>query len=170
MLARQNCLRQICRVNAVRYAHTGRMRPAGAPSHTPERRTAATDTRTTVGTATVINVGDVPTVLPSKGKAEGMTREQVKNLTKEYKEYLQNPWKLSKAIERRLEKDRYEEALALVRMASSDGQVVVSWNILIDYFFRKQRLHGGMKLFNEVFPLRLSPSHTKNLTPFFLNR
>ena len=126
------------------------MRSAVAPSHKPEKRTAATDTKTTVGTATVINVGDVPTVLPSKGKGEGMTREQVKNLTKEYKEYLQNPWKLSKAIERRLERDRFEEALTLVRMASSDGQVVVSWNILIDYFFRKQRLHGAIKLFNEV--------------------
>lgn len=152
MLARQTCLRQICRANTVRYAHTARMRPAVASSRTPEKRSTPTD-KTTVGTATVINVGDIPTVLPSKGKAEGMTREQVKNLTKEYKEYLQNPWKLSKAIERRLEKDRSEEALALVRMASSDGQVVVSWNILIDYHFRKQRLHGAMKLFNEVCPL-----------------
>lgn len=153
MLARQFCLRQARSANAGRSVYPACTTPSCSPRrcYAAAGRPARTS-RTTIGTATVVDVDSVPTILKAKDNFEGLTKDVVRNLEKEYKNYLQNPWKLSEAIKNRLQKDRYEEALVLARRATKDGQVPVCWNILIDYLFRKQRLHAGIKLFNEVRP------------------
>ncbi|CAK7266769.1 hypothetical protein SEPCBS119000_002199 [Sporothrix epigloea] len=65
--------------------------------------------------------------------------------------YLQDAYTIGKAVEAMLKKEgKFDEALQLTRMASKDHKVVVSWNRLIDYQMRQQRLTGAMKLFNEM--------------------
>ena len=155
MLARQLCIRQALSVGAGRPVYLAR---ATLPSKLQKRcvstaqspRPSATGSRTTIGAATVVNVDSVPTIINSKASNEGLTKNELRNLEREYKNYLRNPYKLANSIRNRLDKNRYEEALVLARRASKDGQAVVSWNLVIDYTFRKQRLHAAIKLFNEV--------------------
>lgn len=161
MLTRQLCLQQMRYVSARRSAYAActvtpsTLRRGFAATRCLPARSPASGTRTKIGTATVVNVDSVPTILHSSDTSEGLTQNTIKNLEREYRDFLQNPWKLSEAIKGRLAKDRYEEALVLVRRASKDGQCVVCWNLVIGYTFQKQRLHAGIKLFNEV---RHSPS------------
>ena len=162
MLARQLCLRQARTANAGRLVYPACATPSLAPRRcynnaqgpargTRKRANPETGDRTTIGSATVINVDNIPTfVRAGDNTEEGLGRQMVRNLEKEYADYLQNPYKLSEAVKNRLNKDRYEEALVLARRASKDGQVPVVWNIMIDYLFQKQKLHAGIKLFNEV--------------------
>lgn len=71
---------------------------------------------------------------------------------KKHLEYLDNNYKIAEHVERTLERGDYDEALLLVREASRKGDVVVSWNHLIGYLMRNQRLHAAVKLYNEVCP------------------
>ena len=64
--------------------------------------------------------------------------------------HAQDPFKIAQIVENVLSKGRYDEALALARKASADRQCVVSWNHLINHQMETQRLHGAIKLFNEV--------------------
>lgn len=168
MLARQLLLRQARSAGAGRPAYlactTPRPRPQRRGVSTSQRtRPAATGSRTTIGAATAVNVDTVPTFVGTKSSNVGLTKNELRNLEREYKNYLQNPYKLANAVKNRLEKNRYEEALVLARRASKDGQVVVSWNLLIDYTFGKQRLHAAIKLFNEVPPSLWTCSCTQRL-------
>ena len=63
---------------------------------------------------------------------------------------MHDPFHVAKYIERILAKDRFEEALLTTRLASKDMTVVVSWNALIDYQLRHDRLRGALKLYNEM--------------------
>jgi pentatricopeptide repeat protein len=74
---------------------------------------------------------------------------------KKHLEYLDNNYKIAEHVERTLERGDFDEALLLVREASRKGDVTVSWNHLIGYLMRNQRLHAAVKLYNEV---RLPPS------------
>lgn len=71
---------------------------------------------------------------------------------KKHLEYLDNNYKIAEHVERTLERGDYDEALLLVREASRKGDVTVSWNHLIGYLMRNQRLHAAVKLYNEVCP------------------
>lgn len=64
--------------------------------------------------------------------------------------FLHDPYHIAKEVEKMLAKDRLEEATLLAQTASKSYQVPVSWNYLIDYQMRNQRLHAAMKLFNEM--------------------
>ncbi|CAK7267718.1 hypothetical protein SEPCBS57363_002733 [Sporothrix epigloea] len=86
------------------------------------------------------------------GEAEdSVNRTQLTVLAKQRLRYLQDPYTIGKAVEDMLKKDgKLDEALQLTRTASKDHKVVVSWNHLIDYQMRQQRLTGAIKLFNEM--------------------
>lgn len=168
MLARQLCLRQARCAGAGRpvylaHATLPSKLQTRCASTAPGRRIPTTGSRTTVGTATVVNIDSVPTFTNIKPTNAGLTTPQLKNLEREYKNYLQNPYKLAKAVQNRLSKDRYEEALVLTRKASGKDQVVVAWNHLIEYTFKEQRLNAAVKLFNEVRPFPRSCSRTRRL-------
>ena len=67
-------------------------------------------------------------------------------------QHLKDPFKIAEHVLRTLEKGRFEEAALLTRKASRDTKVTVSWNHLIDYQMRNQRLNSALKLYNEVLP------------------
>ncbi|KAG5945473.1 hypothetical protein E4U59_005726 [Claviceps monticola] len=61
-------------------------------------------------------------------------------------EHLNDSWAVAQRVEETLSKDRFDEALLLTQEASRDGQMVVSWNHLIEYMFKKQQLSQAIKM------------------------
>lgn len=79
--------------------------------------------------------------------------EKLKRATKKELQYTTDPYHIAENVANKLEENDYEKALMLTREASKNKQVVVSWNHLLSYEFKNQRLHSAIKLYNEVgFP------------------
>ena len=64
--------------------------------------------------------------------------------------YLNNNFKIAEHVLKTLERGAFDEALLLTRKASRDHKVTVSWNHLIDYLLKGQRLNAAIKLYNEM--------------------
>lgn len=90
---------------------------------------------------------------------EKQLKQMQRNVRKQL-QYMNDPWKIAKEVERMLEKDRYREALMLVEAISIYAGYVVSWNHLIDYQFKAGKGKAAVKLFNDVRPL--SSTYTAN--------
>ncbi|KAK8114806.1 pentatricopeptide repeat protein [Apiospora kogelbergensis] len=75
---------------------------------------------------------------------------------------MDDPYHIAKDVLLTLAKDRYDEAKFMVAKASGKKKnLTVSWNHLIDYQMRHQRLNGAIKLFNEMKKLFQVPNaHT----------
>lgn len=72
-------------------------------------------------------------------------------------QYLNNdPWKVAEYVRRALEAKKFDEAHLLVQKGSKDMQLVVPWNLLLEYLLDQQQVKAAIKLFNEV-GLRYSP-------------
>lgn len=65
-------------------------------------------------------------------------------------EIFPDPYHIAQHVSTALEKGRFDEALMMARMASRNAKVEVSWNHLIDYQMKNKRLHGAIKIYNEV--------------------
>jgi hypothetical protein len=65
-------------------------------------------------------------------------------------QYLADPLELANFVKQELTKDKEEEMLQLVRMASRSMQCVVSWNHIIGHSLRKGRVSHALKIYNEV--------------------
>ncbi|XXH05186.1 hypothetical protein Hte_011611 [Hypoxylon texense] len=65
-------------------------------------------------------------------------------------QYLKDPLHIAEYVSKTLGKDRFEEAALITRKASKNTKVVVSWNYLIDYQIRRDKLHAAIKLYNEM--------------------
>ncbi|KAI0549411.1 hypothetical protein F4679DRAFT_269155 [Xylaria curta] len=65
-------------------------------------------------------------------------------------EYLSDPLHIANRVKLALDKDNFELAALITRKASKDNNVTVSWNHLIDYQLQQGRLHGAVKLYNEM--------------------
>jgi len=76
--------------------------------------------------------------------------EKLEWVVKKHLQYLKDPLKIAEHVKATLDKDKFDEALLLTRNASRDALVTVSWNHLIDYQMKQQRLHGAIKLYNEM--------------------
>ncbi|KAJ9151741.1 Pentatricopeptide repeat protein [Pleurostoma richardsiae] len=76
--------------------------------------------------------------------------KQLAWVVRKHLEHMKDPYKIAQHVENTLRKDRFEEALAVTREASKGAQCVVSWNHLIEYHLQHQRLHAGIKLYNEM--------------------
>ncbi|KAK0623622.1 hypothetical protein B0T14DRAFT_602167 [Immersiella caudata] len=77
--------------------------------------------------------------------------QKIEFAVKKHLQYLsKDPFKIQEHVLRILEKGNFEEALLLVRKASRDTKITVSWNHLIDYEMKNQRLHAAIKLYNEM--------------------
>ncbi|KAM0274432.1 hypothetical protein ACHAQH_007840 [Verticillium albo-atrum] len=63
---------------------------------------------------------------------------------------MDDPFVIAQHVHRTLAKDRYDEALLLVQKASKTAQCVVSWNHLIDYQMKKQKLNAAIRLLNDM--------------------
>lgn len=95
--------------------------------------------------------GETKEIEEAEEAEDSVNRTQLTVLAKQRLRYLQDAYTIGKTVEAMLKKDgKFDEALQLTRVASKDHKVVVSWNHLIDYQMRQQRLTGAIKLFNEV--------------------
>ncbi|KAI5928362.1 hypothetical protein F4810DRAFT_716987 [Camillea tinctor] len=65
-------------------------------------------------------------------------------------QYLKDPVLISEHVKRTLAKGQFEEAALVVRNASRNTKVTVSWNYLIDYQLQADRIHAAFRLFNEM--------------------
>lgn len=89
--------------------------------------------------------------------------EKLKRATRKELQYTTDPYHIAENVANKLEEKNFEKALMLTREASKDKQVVVSWNHLIAYELKNQKLGSAIKLYNEVsFP---SPSSLRRI-PF----
>ncbi|ROW12230.1 hypothetical protein VMCG_00368 [Cytospora schulzeri] len=77
-------------------------------------------------------------------------QERMKRATKIELQYANDPYHIAENVVTKLKRGEFEKALVLTREASRDKQCVVSWNHLIEYEFKKFRLHSAMKLYNEM--------------------
>ncbi|KAI4655607.1 hypothetical protein J4E93_000321 [Alternaria ventricosa] len=64
--------------------------------------------------------------------------------------HLQDPLELATFVRNELKKDRVEEMLQLVRMASHSMQCIVSWNHIIDHYLAKERVNDAIKVYNDM--------------------
>ncbi|KAJ5024864.1 PPR repeat family-domain-containing protein, partial [Bipolaris maydis] len=64
--------------------------------------------------------------------------------------HLQDPLDLAAFVKQELGKDRVEEMLQLVRMASHSMQCIVSWNHIIDHLLAKERIKDALRVYNDM--------------------
>ncbi|ROW14954.1 hypothetical protein VPNG_03384 [Cytospora leucostoma] len=77
-------------------------------------------------------------------------QEKMRRATKIELSYAKDPYHIADNVQTKLKGGEFEKALLLTREASRDKQCVVSWNHLIEYEFKKQKIHAAIKLFNEM--------------------
>ncbi|KJZ76032.1 hypothetical protein HIM_04488 [Hirsutella minnesotensis 3608] len=65
-------------------------------------------------------------------------------------EYLRDPLHIADRVSKLLRVEEFDQALIMTRQASLHHNVVVSWNHLIDYQLRQQRLKPAIKLLNDM--------------------
>jgi hypothetical protein len=65
-------------------------------------------------------------------------------------DYLKDPLHIANRVRKALDKDDFKHAAEITRQASKHTKVAVSWNHLIDYELKKDRIHSAFKLYNEV--------------------
>ncbi|KAI0476694.1 hypothetical protein F4859DRAFT_58640 [Xylaria cf. heliscus] len=81
-------------------------------------------------------------------------------------QYLRDPVDIAKRIETVLNKDDFDLAVGLAREASRRAKITVSWNHLIDYQLKKDRIHFAIKLYNEM-KKRAQPPNSFTFTIIF---
>jgi len=64
--------------------------------------------------------------------------------------HLQDPLELATFVKKELAKNRSEEMLQLVRMASHSMECIVSWNHIIDHYLKEGRVNDAIKIYNDV--------------------
>lgn len=64
--------------------------------------------------------------------------------------HLTDPLELANFVKKELNKDKVEEMLQLVRMASHSMQCIVGWNHIIDYYLARGRVAHALKVYNDV--------------------
>lgn len=76
--------------------------------------------------------------------------EKMRRATKKELEYAKDPYHIADNVLTKLKAGEFEKALLLTREASRGKQCVVSWNHILEYEFKNQKLHSAIKLYNEV--------------------
>lgn len=83
--------------------------------------------------------------------------EKLKRATRKELQYTKDPYHIAENVSKKLKEGDFEKALLLTQQASVEKQVIVSWNYLIEYQLKNQRLHSAIKIYNEVSSLLLLP-------------
>ncbi|KAI0426410.1 hypothetical protein F5Y09DRAFT_65479 [Xylaria sp. FL1042] len=115
----------------------------------PSRRYATVAIHARSATAADSTITSSPVNEYRGGKAPAVGRSAEWAARKEL-EYLGDPLHIANRVKLALDKDNFELAALITRQASKSHNVTVSWNYLIDYQLQKGRLHGAMKLYNEM--------------------
>lgn len=130
----------------LRSATTNQNKP-GTPRTAPKRRVALEEQ----GLAEDHEELEYENLKPQSDEA--VKRKYEKKLEANVKKHLSlmpDPYHIAQHIENALGKGKFDEALLMTRMASRNTKVEVSWNHLIDYQLKNERLHAAIKLYNEV--------------------
>ncbi|GAP89212.2 putative pentatricopeptide repeat protein [Rosellinia necatrix] len=114
----------------------------------PSRRYATVSAHTSSAEATGPTLARGPTDRRGR-KGPGLGRSAEWAARKEL-EYLGDPLHIANRVKVALEKDDFELASLITRQASKNTNVTVSWNHLIDYQLRTERIHSAIKLYNEM--------------------
>jgi pentatricopeptide repeat protein len=88
--------------------------------------------------------------LAKLGKRDPQMSDSDWNRRKRELRHLQDPLELAEFVKAELRKDKVEEMLQLVRMASHSMESVVSWNHIIDHYLAKERVNDALKVYNDV--------------------
>ncbi|EUC28721.1 hypothetical protein COCCADRAFT_108362 [Bipolaris zeicola 26-R-13] len=88
--------------------------------------------------------------LAKLGRRDPRMSESDWNRRKRELRHLQDPLDLAAFVKQELSKDRVEEMLQLVRMASHSMQCIVSWNHIIDHLLAKERVKDALKVYNDM--------------------
>lgn len=94
--------------------------------------------------------------LAKLGRRDPRMSESDWNRRKRELRHLQDPLDLAAFVKQELDKDRVEEMLQLVRMASHSMQCIVSWNHIIDHLLAKERVKDALKVYNDVRLVNMS--------------
>ncbi|XWX01019.1 hypothetical protein V2A60_009044 [Cordyceps javanica] len=86
----------------------------------------------------------------SEPVAAGNSRKPSTKALAKQLEYINDPWVLGKYIEDLLAKDKFDDALTTVELASKKLDAVVSWNHLIDYLLKQQQIRRAMATYNNM--------------------
>ncbi|KAI1393779.1 uncharacterized protein F4822DRAFT_385809 [Hypoxylon trugodes] len=145
MLTCKACIRKACYPFISQSLRPNRILanslPAYASFESHQRRQYATSTTTVTAPKKRIRQNGASN--PEKlSPSERAARKQL--------QYLKDPLHIANHVKKILEKDDFEEAIAITRMASKDTKVAVSWNYLIDYQLRHDKIHAAIKLYNEM--------------------
>lgn len=110
-------------------------------------RQFATTTRTVVDAPKHLDAGaaDLSTTeKKSKDRLETVVHKHLKYMS-------DDPYAVGQYVEKALKRNAFDEALLLVQKSSRGSkQVVVAWNLLIDYQLNQQQTRRALKIFNEV--------------------
>lgn len=90
-----------------------------------------------------------PTAVQLTKKAKGIEIENKKALDMELR-YLKDPLKLSEHIKYTLRCNKPNKALDLCRLASKTMSCIVSWNAIIDWLMRANKINEALKVYNEM--------------------
>ncbi|KAG6110307.1 hypothetical protein E4U31_006011 [Claviceps sp. LM219 group G6] len=127
--------RLVLTASRITTAHLGR------PS---ERRYATTASATPAEGLGLPQPGRSPE--SDAGHARKQEQLKLRRAVKKQLGHLNDSWAVAQRVEETLAKDRFDEALLLTQEASRDGQMVVSWNRLIEYLFKEQQLSQAIKM------------------------
>jgi pentatricopeptide repeat protein len=90
-----------------------------------------------------------PTAVQLTKRAKGIEIENKKALDMELR-YLKDPLKLSEHVKYTLRCNKPNKALDLCRLASKTMSCVVSWNAVIDWLMRANKINEALKVYNEM--------------------
>ncbi|KAF1836217.1 pentatricopeptide repeat protein-like protein [Decorospora gaudefroyi] len=88
--------------------------------------------------------------LANLGRRDFQVSDSDWNRRKRELRHLQDPLELATFVKNELRKEKVEEMLQLVRMASHSMQCIVSWNHIIDYYLAKERVNDALKVYNDM--------------------
>lgn len=125
------------------------------PSHGLRRRTFATVNQPSTSLAT----NNLAKSNPDE-EEDSPAMKKLEWVVNKHLQYLKDPKLIADHVKATLQKDKYLEALLLTRKASRNTKVTVSWNHLIDYTMKAQRLHAAIKLYNEMKKRGQTPDAT----------
>ncbi|OAQ99210.1 hypothetical protein LLEC1_04888 [Akanthomyces lecanii] len=91
-----------------------------------------------------------PLVSEAEPETSKTNRKQSTKAVAKQLEYINDPWVLGKYIEDLLAKNKFDDALKTVELASKNLDTVVSWNHLIDYLLKQQQTKRAMTTFNSM--------------------
>ena len=102
--------------------------------------------------ATSSELSSLPNPPPSQSqstKASTSASFDTADLQRELR-WLPDPLKLADYTVELLNRDEFDKALAIVRLASKNMPCVVSWNHLVDYDMARGHVASAIKTYNEV--------------------